>query len=449
MLGFLWGLGYFTAGLYWIVISLHDYGGMPMPLALLALLGLAAYCALFPTIASGMACLLFSKSSTAIQMLAFSSLWTLNEWLRSWVLTGFPWLSLGDSQTPSGLFSGITPILGVFGTTWFLSLLALLISLSMQSSYRTRSFWGIVFLASIGFIVKTHTWTHQATPPLHVSLLQGNFPQDQKFDPTQETTIVTRYNHLIEQSQGQLVLLPESAMPFFWERFPESQKKFMDEWATAHRADILMGVFLEPDIHQYYNSVTNFGPAPRQFYRKEHLVPFGEFIPWPSILTPFIHEVLNIPLDSQQQGAINQPPFILGKQKIAINICFDSAFGDEIRGPAKEATILANFTNDAWFGYSVQPEQHLQLSQTRALETGRPLLQVTNTGITAIIGADGSLLQQAPKNQTVRLEGTIEGYQGITPFLLWGNKMILGICFICLLTAGLFSLKTVKNKIYA
>jgi len=448
-MGFLWGLGYFTAGLYWIIISLHDYGGMPMPLALLALLGLAAYCALFPTVASGMACFLFTKSSPVIRLLAFPSLWTLSEWFRSWVLTGFPWLSLGDSQTPTGPFSGITPILGVFGTTWILSLLAVLISFSVQSPYRTRSLWTIVFLVSLGFIAKTPTWTHKATPPMHVTLLQGNFTQDQKFNPTLETEIVTRYNHLIEQSQGQLILLPESAMPFFWEHFPESEKKFMDEWGTTHHADILMGVFLQPDIHQYYNSATNFGPHPRQFYRKAHLVPFGEFIPWPSVLTPFIHEVLNIPLDSQQQGAINQPPFILGPQKIAINICYESAFGDEIRGPAKEATILANFSNDAWFGLSIQLDQHLQLGQTRALETGRPLLQVTNTGITAIVGADGSLLQEAPSNQTVRLEGTIEGYQGMTPFLLWGNKMILSICSLCLVTAGIFSLKVFNNKFYA
>ncbi|MBU6468374.1 MAG: apolipoprotein N-acyltransferase, partial [Betaproteobacteria bacterium] len=283
--------------------------------------------------------------------------------------------------------------------------------------------------------IKKIRWTHPVGEVVSISLLQGNFPQDKKFDDNMIQLALERYLTMINNSQSQLIILPESAFPVFRQELPEYVIDNLTNIGRTQNSDILVGMFSEPEPHQYYNSVFSFGHSPSQIYQKVHLVPFGEFIPLSPILKPLINSVLKIPLDDQQSGSLPQPPMRVSGQKVAVDICYEDVFGDQIVKSLPQATILANLTNDAWFGNSIGPEQHLQMAQTRSLETGRPMLRATNTGVSAIIDATGHIINRAPREQVFVLNGEVTGYQGSTPFDLWGNSGIVSLSTIILILA--------------
>ncbi len=436
VLGWWWGMGCFGAGISWIEVSLHDYGGMPLPLALGVITLFAAYLALFPAFA-GLLSWCHRSRPVVRWLLVTPAIWTLMEWVRSWLFTGFPWLSLGYAQLP-GPLAGYIPVMGVFGASWA-SLIVSGATMLLLSSTLARERWKscVILLITLGLgsLLKFIPWTHPTDPSLTVSLLQGNIPQDMKFMTESRSHIIQRYNQLIFSSTGRLILLPESALPYTLEDMPPEYHDALQNWSIDSHRDILMGLFSEPVRGQYYNSVFNFGSSTPQSYHKVHLVPFGEFIPFNAVLAPLIHTVLNIPLDDQKRGPDHQPALHLAGQWIGVDICYEDAFGDEVRESLPQATILANFTNDGWFGSSIGPEQHLQMAATRALETGRPLLRVTNTGVTAIITPQGAVLSRAPRQEIATLNGTIHGMTGSTPFVMMGNYGILTVCLISLLLA--------------
>lgn len=435
-LGWWWGMGFFGAGISWIEVSLHDYGGMSLALAIAVIVVFSGYLALFPAL-TGWLSWFYRNRPMARWLLVTPALWTLLEWVRSWLFTGFPWLSMGYAQLP-GPLAGYIPVLGVLGASWVSLISAGVIILLLSSTPPARKWLSgsvLLFTLLLGALLKLVAWSHPVGPALTVSLLQGNIPQDIKFMADSRSLIIQRYNQLVSNSTGRLVLLPESALPYIREQMPEAYADALQTWAIDHRRDILMGLFSEPVRGQYYNSVFNFGISPPQSYHKVHLVPFGEFIPFSGLLAPLIHDVLNIPLDNQQRGQTNQPPLHLAGQWVGVDICYEDAFGDEVRQTLPKATVLANFTNDGWFGNSIGPEQHLQMAATRALETARPLLRVTNTGVTAIIDPQGRVMARAPRQANFALNGSISGMTGSTPFVILGNYGILMVCLIALLLA--------------
>jgi len=238
-----------------------------------------------------------------------------------------------------------------------------------------------------------------------------------------------------------LVVMPESAFPLIRQKLPEALVEDIIHYGYDHRSDVLIGMFSEPESGQYYNSVYSFGHSPSQVYQKVHLVPFGEFIPMGDLLKPAVNALLSIPLDSQQRGNPTQEPLRVAGQQVAVNICYEDAFGEEVIHSLPRATLLANVTNDAWFGDSIGPEQHLQMAQTRSLETGRQMLRATNTGVTALIDEKGRIINRAPRNEVFTLDGLAQGYAGATPYVIMGNYGILTLCFLALVALIPFSRK--------
>jgi apolipoprotein N-acyltransferase len=451
LVGLAFGLGYFLAGVSWVYVSLHDFGAMPALLAAMLTLLFCAILALYPAITGWLYHALGTRS-TLVTLAALPALWTLTEWLRGWVFTGFPWIALGYAQVPGSPLAGYVPILGVYAASFATVLsAALLVTLwthwknertRMKADAKNRarilSFilhpyaLMLVALWAGGYVLRQIDWTHPEGEPVTVSLLQGNIAQEMKWRNDKISSTLSAYRDLVSASDARLIILPETALPLYLHEVPPDYLESLAARARSNRGDVLIGVPERSNVRDYYNSVLSLGTAPSQVYRKSHLVPFGEFIPLKPLFGWFM-EVVQIPLLDFARGAETQQPLAVAGQRVAVNICYEDAFGTEIIRHLPQATLLANVSNVAWFGRSIAPQQHLQISQTRALETGRYMLRATNTGMTAIIDPHGKVIQAAPEYTVAVVTGTVQGYAGATPYVRWGN---LPIIVIALLSAG-------------
>jgi len=364
----------------------------------------------------------------------------LSEWVRGWLFTGFPWLALGYSQVPDSPLAGFAPVLGVFGVSLAAALVAaglasLVGRIAEQRSQvpqqhraallREPGAWIIIALLIAGTVSSGREWT-QPVPgePTSVALVQGNIPQEMKWRPERARATLETYRRLAQAAEARLILLPETALPMFNVNVPGEYLEMLAAQGRRNGGDLLVGV---PELEapgRYYNSVMSFGSAPTQVYRKHHLVPFGDYFPLRSVLG-WIMNLLHIPMSDFSRGEPVQRPMQVAGQRIAVNICYEDVFGEEIIRQLPEATVLANFTNDAWWGKSVASKQHLQISQMRAIEAGRPMLRATNTGVTAIIDPKGRIAASAPEFTTTTVTGEIHGYQGATPYVRLGNWAFL------------------------
>jgi apolipoprotein N-acyltransferase len=277
-------------------------------------------------------------------------------------------------------------------------------------------------------------WTTPEGEPLKVSLLQGNIGQDEKFEEGRLVSTLETYRRMALASDARLIVLPETALPLLRSELPESYANSLRAHTQQHGSDILIGAF-EQEQGSFYNSMFSLGIHESQAYRKNHLVPFGEFIPLRSVFGWFINEVLSIPMSDLASGGAHQPLLQLAGQRIAMNICYEDVFGEEIIRALPQATLLLNTSNDAWYGDSAAALQHNQISQMRALETGRMMLRATNTGVTSVIGRDGRIQQMLPQHEEGVLTATVQGYAGATPYVRWGNAAVLGILLAMLALA--------------
>lgn len=437
-LGFGFGMGLFSAGVTWLYVSLHDFGAMPTPVAIAALIVLCAYLSLFPATSLW----LLARLRQATPMLwaaAAGALLMLAEWLRGYLFTGFPWLALGYSQAPDSPLVGFAPILGVYGISFLLIFSAAMLFFWFDSGFRAKRY-AVTFCALWvgGFALQMIEWVQPEGEPVTVSLLQGNIAQDLKWrDDHLENTMET-YARLIMESKSRLIVTPEISIPLFSDVMPSAYLLHIAEHARSHDGDVLIGL-AERTVDgsdDYYNTMFSFGASPEQRYRKHHLVPFGEFIPLKPIFG-WIIQVLHIPLSDFSRGDLNQQPMHLAGQRVAINICYEDVFGEEIIYQLPQATLLVNVSNDAWFGRSIGPQQHLQISQMRAIETGRYMLRATNTGVTAIIDERGKVLQSIEIFTTSALHGVAQGFKGATPYVLAGNHPILGAAGLAVIVASI------------
>lgn len=420
--GLAFGLGFFLTGVSWVYVSLSVFGSMPWWMAGPAAFLFCSVMALFPMLAG----YLFKRWQAADfwrQALLFAALIGLTDWLKSWLFTGFPWLTVGYSQAYPSPLSGFAPLLGVHG-------LSLLVALSGALLARWRV--GVplaALLALAGFGLQQVQWTSPLGEPISVALVQGNVPQEMKFRPEAFFHTLDLYRELITENPAQLTVLPETAIPVFIEQIPSDFIDTLKNLARRQNGDIVFGTLTGVGDH-YFNSAVSVGSSPLQVYSKSHLVPFGEFIPagfaW---FMAYAH----IPMSSFSRGPEVQPPLAVAGRHVAANICYEDVFGEEIIRALPSAGILANLSNTAWFGHSLAQPQHLQIARMRATETGRPMLRATNTGMTAIVEADGRIQAVLEPFTTGVLKGEIRAYEGMTPFARFGNWLALGLAASLLL----------------
>jgi len=428
-MGFAFGAGLFGVGVSWVYVSLHDFGMMPAPLAATGTLAFCAILALYPA-AAGWCLARLQPGRLASALFAFPALWTLFEWLRGWIFTGVSWLALGYSQVDSPL-AGFAPVVGVYGVSLATALCAGLLVVVVTGSGKARLAGGVALVLAFGLgqLLKQIDWTSPQGALLKVALLQGNIPQDLKFQADRYAATLAIYKRLVQASEGQLIVLPETAIPRFLDAVDPSYLKDIERIAAERRADILIGVPIRDSDGRYFNSVISVGTSPSQRYDKSHLVPFGEFVP-PGF--GWIVKTFAIPLTDFSLGPENPKPLALAGQLVAPNICWEDAFGEEIIRQLPQATLLANVSNVAWFGDSLAPAQHLQISRMRALETGRTMLRATNTGVTAIIDPRGRVVARLPQFTEGILTGEVQGYVGASPYVKSGNTPIVLVCVVLL-----------------
>jgi apolipoprotein N-acyltransferase len=416
-----WLLGSF----WWLYVSMHDVGGLPAPLSALALVLLASSLSLF-YVAASVAWVALShrvppRFQPGLSSLLFAAVWTLAELMRGQWFTGFPWGAGGYAHV-DGVLAVWAPWVGVYGMGFVAAFLAMRLALSGWRLAAVRP------LALVGLL----SWAVQAGSPAfttpagtgQVELLQANILQSEKFNERSGIREALQwYDERLRASQQALVVAPETAIPLLPMHLPEGYWSGLQQhFAQTERPLALIGVPLGSRAEGYANAVVAMGPQGQADYRydKQHLVPFGEFIP-PGFAW-FVRQ-MQIPLGDFSRGRLDQPSIAWQGQRLSPNICYEDLFGEELaarfQDSAQAPTALVNVSNIAWFGNTIAVDQHLNISRMRAMELGRPMLRATNTGATAIIDHQGRVTHQLPRFTRGTLVGTYEGRNGLTPYARW------------------------------
>ncbi len=459
LIGWVYGFGWSMVSVHWLYVSMHRHGGLPAWMAVIALILMALVLGSFAAFAMGSSTWLrqrLSASALVGALLICPAFWALFEWLRGWIFTGLPWGATGYAHVASPL-AGFAPIIGVYGISWLAALAAGCVAFLpfRQTSGRLFSLFIITLIFTTGFLLKGIAWTAPHKLPIQVRLLQTNVPQEAKFAPSKIATMLKLNHDMIMSEKADLIATPETAIPLFAQQLPASYLDDLKAFSRKTNSHQLIGIPLYDGPRTYSNSVIGIAPSSGQLYRydKHHLVPFGEFVPPGS---RWFINMMRIPLGDFTAGARVQSPFAVKDQWVLPNICYEDIFGEEIAdqiaaslyASTPQATILLNLSNIAWFGDTIALPQHLQISQMRALETGRPMLRSTNTGMTAIINPQGVVVAQLPPYTRASLSATVQGYQGATPYIRFGNKLILALASTSLLLAWLLARRARRRNLW-
>ncbi len=434
--GFVYGAAAFAAGTWWLYVSVRLVGGTPLPVALLLLGGLVVLMAAWLALAGYLSARLAGRSLAVSVCLLAPAAWTLVEWLRGWVLTGFPWLSVGYGQI-DGPLAAWAPVGGVYAVTLATALLAGALLALVLGDMRDRVIASAALLAlALGtWLLGGRAWTEPVGAPLRVSLVQGAIPQLLKWLPGERRATMELYRSMTEGLTGQdLIIWPEAAIPV-----PDVDvTDYLGELgglADALGAQLIVGILTyEEERDEYRNSLLALG-KPAGAYHKRHLVPFGEFFPVPAFVRGWMR-MMNLPYSDIAPGSERQPPLLAGGVPLAPSICYEDAYGAEQLGFLPEARVLINVSNDAWFGDTMAPHQHLQIARMRALETGRYLVRSTNTGITAIIDERGGVRETIAQFSPAVLGGTAQPFSGATPYVRVGNYPVVLFCLLAIGAIG-------------
>lgn len=436
--GLIFGLGYFVVGLWWLYISLHDVGGMNSLLSCMAVLLLSAYVALY--FAAATLPIRNFKNPNLIGLFLASS-WVLSEYLRGEIFTGFPWMGLAETQV-NGPFAPIAPYLGGLGCT-FMTVFVSWQILRLKHS-KITGVTSLIFASLLTVFLNQWSFTEPTGKPISIELTQGNFAQSLIFRPEGIRKQIEFYSSSMLQSHAELIVSPETAFPWPESNLPPDLFTNLQSFSNQTGSNLLFGVIGRDsnpvDGREYSNRAVGLSPDTTPYhYDKNHLVPFGEFIPpgfrW------FVN-AFSVPLSDFARGGKKQANFtIIRKDQpaiyAAITICYEDVFGGELasrlRNNPEPTNLLINLTNLAWFGQSQAPTQQLRLSQMRSLETGLPALRATNTGITSVLGPDGKVLHSLPEFTQTSLVTEVQAYSGKTPYVAWGNLPILSISCLLLI----------------
>ena len=425
--GYLFGFGLFGFGVYWLHISINLFGGANLVLALTATYLLVAFLALYPALCGWLFKRYFYRQPLLALVLAVPALWVILEWLRSWILTGFPWLNLGYSQVDTVLGS-YAPVLGVYGVSWIcMTIAGAIAGLFIARQWRARFMMLalIVVTLAIGLLAQGYQWVEEKPGTRQVALVQGAVPQAMKWQPEQLQATMQLYHELTMPywQKADLIIWPETAIPAFANQLND-YLDLMRKQSISTNTPLITGLATrDTDSDAYYNSLLVIG-AHEDIYHKRHLVPFGEYLPLESLIGPFLR-FLEIPMSDFTPGTAERPLLDVGDYQAGVSICYEDVFGEEVIEALPEAEVLINVSNDAWFGDSIAPHQHLQMARFRALETGRYLLRATNTGITAVINQHGQVLARAPQFTPKTLMANVRLHSGATPYVIVGNTAII------------------------
>jgi apolipoprotein N-acyltransferase len=457
-LGFAFGLGWFCASVWWLYISMHVYGLLPSWMAAAGVLALSAFLALFPAAAVALWWWVSRRGLHSLLGIgAFACVWMLQEWLRSQLFTGFPWNATGYGHVDSAL-SGYALLLGVDSVSFAAALFAALLGYSfyhiLVGQYRDK--WRIMFANIIilivvyvfGIVLRSITFSapNAASPQgIQVALIQGNVPQDMKFEPEGIRRGIEQHLSMVAEARGDLIVTPETVIPLPAERLPEGMLLSLADTLRSKESAALVGIVLSTSQGGYTNSALGFnlgvqadtdtamrtpkGQArtPAQYrYDKHHLVPFGELIPWGF---RWFVDMMRIPLGDFTRGPVNAPSFEVKGERIAPTICYEDVFGDELRArfadETKAPTMFANLTNLAWFGDTFAIDQHLAIARMRSIEFARPSVRATNTGATVVINHEGHVTHSLPRMSTGTLKANVQGRTGLTPYARFGNTWFI------------------------
>jgi apolipoprotein N-acyltransferase len=439
-IGWAFGFGWSVAGMHWLYIAMNRYGGLAAPLAALGVVLLGLYMGLFGAFAAGAAAWLRKRWALpvpAFLLLVLPVCWGVSEWMRGWVFTGFPWAASGYAHVTAPL-AGFAPILGVYGIGVLAAIGAgCLTMLTQRRKLPALGLFAALLLAGWG--LRHVAWTAPAGKPITVRLLQGDIPQDEKFDQAHLVDILVRYRDMMTAAPADLIAAPETAIPVLARYLPPDYLAIFRDYAARTGSTFMFGIPLGNGGDDYANSVAGIDPQGHDYrYDKHHLVPFGEFVP-PGFR--WFTNMMQIPLGDQMRGPAVQAPFAVRDQLVLPNVCYEDVFGEEIarnlRSEARPATVLLNVSNLAWYGESTAIPQHLQISRMRSLETGRPMLRATNNGATAVIDGRGNVAALLPFYGKGTLAATVQGMAGTTPYIRFGNLLFLALGALLLAGAWL------------
>lgn len=441
LLGLSFGLGLFAAGTWWLYISIHVFGEAPLWVALFVMGALVLIMAGWYALLGWFVVRHLGSQRTATLMLGVPAAWLLVEWCRGWFLSGFPWLSLGYTQTDTWLVS-LAPV----GGTYLLSALLLLAAaalVALSSATRAGRIAAVAVLLlpwGLALALRGTQWTTPVGEPREVAIVQGAIPQDMKWLASNRQQILDDYARLHEQALGAaLIVWPESALPDLANLLP----RYIGEvWSKAQSAGsaVIMGIMRVTEeqgsgAEIYHNSMLALGDGEAAFYDKRHLVPFGEYFPVPDWVRNVLR-LMSLPHSDFTAGAAGQAPLRVGGFAVSASICYEDAYPSTMRGANRDSDLLVNVTNDAWFGRSGARYQHLQIARMRAAEAQRPLLRAANDGVSAVIGPHGEMEATAPEFKAAVLRSQVVARHGDTPYLVAGNWPIISVAAVLLLLIG-------------
>jgi apolipoprotein N-acyltransferase len=439
-LGFLFGLGLFGAGASWVYVSIHEFGFMPAPLAAVLVFLFVSYLALFPALAGWLQARAL-KPGVSRLLFAAPVFWVLMEWLRGWLMTGFPWLHLGYSQSNS-LLMNWAPLIGVYGMSLLVAILAALSAVMIRGAGSRQ--WPrvlstgclIAALFIVSWIVAGLQFVAPTGDKVDIALLQGNVPLSEKWQQGASHKIIAHYVALSRKvvNDSAIIVWPEGAVPDSWQHVSSWLAQSLPRREDGSAPDYLIGAIDSPPGGDYYNAAitvldSNKKPAVNEIYRKRHLVPFGEFLPLKPLLGWLI-SYLHIPMSDFSSWSGPQPDTVLASWPVAVSICYEDAFGEELSTTAGDAAFLINISEDAWFGDSLAPHQRLQMAQIRARETGRYFVRAANTGFTTVINEKGEISAGLEQFTEGVLISTVVPMKGLTPYVRYGNSLFLGLLFL-------------------
>ncbi|MCW5665643.1 MAG: apolipoprotein N-acyltransferase [Piscinibacter sp.] len=436
LLGGAYGTAWVAAGTWWLFVSMHRYGGLPAWMAALAVLALAAFLSLY--LAAALTAFARWRSGRPLADAGlFAALWLLAELARGLLFTGFPWVASGYAQV-DGPLAAWAPWIGVYGLGAVGAFAAALPALAWPLRGLRAALPGVVLPAAL-LLLPALAGVPEFTRPsgtLSLTLLQGNIPQEEKFAAEHQAEALEWHLRELLAAEGDLVVAPETAIPFLPQQMPEGLWERLQDHFRAGRTAALIGVPLGDMEAGYTNSAVGFAPGVPGFYRydKFHLVPFGEFIPF---AFKWFTRMMNIPLGDFERGPLAAPSFELRGERVAPNICYEDLFGEELAArfvdAAQAPTVLANLSNIGWFGETIAIPQHLQISRLRTLELQRPMLRATNTGATVVIDHRSRVTAALAPHTRGVLKASVQGRTGNTPYAAWAGR--LGLWPLVLLAA--------------